>query len=139
MAWTILGPHAPKLVEAPELGGLKTQPPKKARPLDLSVAVSLEFFAAQNKSKFDGQGYETLRHLIRDHMNRANKPGPSGKVAQVYAPSEQELDSPKNGKVEYPAGSWVVTRNTTITPDHPEWFDHCKPLFVSPTPSTTLS
>ena len=78
------------------------------------------------RMQFSRLGHETLRHLIGREISRGKMQTSSGKVAQVHVPSEQELDAAKGKELAFPSGSWVVDRDTSIDPDHPEWFDDCK-------------
>ncbi|KAI9875244.1 MAG: hypothetical protein M1830_008713 [Pleopsidium flavum] len=94
------------------------------RNLDLSVGVRLEFFAAMKRAAFDKKNHNNLRDLIGHEMRRQNMQGKSGKVVLVHSPTEEELDSANGGEIEFPVESWIITRETSIDPDHPEWFDY---------------
>lgn len=135
MPYTIVGPHArldttakPPTGSAPAGQDPSTwvQQHDTTAPLDLSVSVQLEFFAAMKRIQFDKMGHETLRHLIGREMSRAKMQAPSGKVAQIHVPSEQQLDAAGGNEIVFPPGHWVVNRDTSIDPDRPEWFDDCK-------------
>lgn len=132
MAYSIVGPHARPDTAAKPHAGPATDPRNWVQqhdtttPLDLSVGIQLEFFAAMKRIQFDRLEHETLRHLIGNEMRRGKMQAPSGKVAQIYVPSEQELDAANGKEVGSPPGSWVVGRETSVDPDHPELFDDCK-------------
>lgn len=132
MAYSIVGPHArPDTTAKPQAGPAAepknwVQQDDTTTPLDLSVGIKLEFFAAMKRIQFDRLEHETLRHLIGNEMKRGRMQAPSGKVAQIHVPSEQELDAANGKDVGFPLGSWVVGRETSVDPDHPEMFDDCK-------------
>jgi len=109
------------------------------RNLDLSVGIKLEFFAAMKRAAFGKRNHNNLRDLIGHEMRRRNMQGKSGKVALIHVPTEEELDSATGSGTEFPAGSWRVTRDTFIDPDHPEWFDDCELLPSCPFSLTQLS
>lgn len=149
MPYTIVGPHArsdiptksPAGPAAPgQDAGNWVHQLEATAPLNLSVSIHLEFFAAMKKLQFDRLnhetlrhliGHETLRHLISHAVRRAKLQTSSGKVAQIRVPSEQQLDAANDRDIEFPPGSWVVNRDTSIDPDRPDWFDHCK-IFIPP-------
>ena len=134
MPYSILSRHGPN-TPAPAAPGQDPtagiQKQEVLKPLDLSVGITLEFFAALKNISFNRTGHENLRHLIGHEMTRRRTQGAGGKLAQIHVPSEQELHGSEGSGMDYPPGSWIITRDTTIEPDHPEWFDDCKILFLA--------
>lgn len=100
-----------------------------ATKLDLSFGIKLEFFSAMKRAAFQKKAARhsrNLRELIGHEMRRRKMQGKSGKVALIHIPTDAELDAAAGGDIDAPYGAWVITRETSIDPDHPEWFDDCE-------------
>ncbi|KAI9715843.1 MAG: hypothetical protein M1812_005663 [Candelaria pacifica] len=72
-------------------------------------------------SVFGRTGYETLRHLIGARIDELELRGPIGNGVRAKVIEAEELEWDDKAGTDY--RYWTVTRDHSIEPDHPEWFD----------------
>ncbi|KAI9819255.1 MAG: hypothetical protein M1827_007411 [Pycnora praestabilis] len=88
---------------------------------NLSFGVELEFFTAMKMVEFKKTRQETLRHLLGKRISDLQLQGPRGQGVKVKIVTAEELElGDKEGTNHR---FWTVTRDSSIDPDHPEWFD----------------